>query len=245
VFQQNQTLVREKQHLKELANLYAQFVKLISPDLRRPFATITQQIQQLQEELTKSDSKQLISELGQRVEALKTPIDNLITMSGRIQIRDEFDFKPIHLDDVSQAAIRHLKAMAEARRVRVEFNSDPHVPTIYGDEQQMQEAIQYLLHNAIKFNKIGGLVRLDLGISGSDLRLRVVDTGVGIPEDRLATIWDGFTNLSHNGSSRGGGLGLALTRFIVAAHGGHIEAESKYGSGSVFTIYLPLVYEER
>jgi signal transduction histidine kinase len=243
VFQQNQALAREKQHLQELTGLYAQFIKLISTDLRRPFALITKQLQQLQEVLSDNKHKQLLNDMERQINELQAPIDSLITLAARIQTRGDFNFELIHLDEIAHNAIRNLKTMAEARRVRVEFEPNPLLPAVSGDARQLLEAVQHLLHNAIKFNKIGGIVQLDYGMAGSELYLRVIDTGVGIPKERLEKIWSGFTGLSRNGS-RGTGLGLALTHFIIAAHGGHVEVQSKYGAGSVFSIYLPLVFEE-
>ena len=67
------------------------------------------------------------------------------------------------------------------------------------------------------------------------------DTGVGIPEDRLNKIWQGFS-FPQNGNGRNGGLGLTLAHHIIAAHGGHVEAQSTYGSGSIFSVYLPIAY---
>lgn len=244
VFRQNQIVAREKQHLRELSDLYAQFIQLISPDLRRPFIGINKELQQLQEKAGEVDAKQSAEELGRHIADLKNPIDNLITLAARIQVRNNFDFELVRLDEITTSAIRNLRTMAEARRVKVEFNPDRTLPAVLGDEEQLLEAVQHLLHNAIKFNKIGGVVQLDCGIDGGNLYLRVVDTGVGIPDERLDQIWTGFKGLSRNGSSRGAGLGLALTRFIVLAHGGSVKAQSKYGSGSVFSIHLPLVFED-
>ena len=243
VFQQNQTLTRDKQHLQELVALYSQFVDLISPDLRRPFNTLTQEVQQLQ---TKDDAVtlKLASQMDQHISEIKLPIEKLINISGRIQMRNAFKFQIVRFDEIAQQAIRNLRTMADARRVAVEFNaSTPHT-TVLGDEEQLLEAAHHLLHNAIKFNKIGGVVQVECGLAGSELFLRVVDTGVGIPPERLEDIWLGLAKLKANGNGRSAGMGLALARFIVMAHGGRVEAQSKYGAGSVFTLYLPLHFED-
>ena len=243
VFQQNQTLTRDKQHLQELVALYSQFVDLISPDLRRPFNTLTQEVQQLQ---TKDDAVtlKLASQMDQHISEIKLPIEKLINISGRIQMRNAFKFQIVRFDEIAQQAIRNLRTMADARRVAVEFNaSTPHT-TVLGDEEQLLEAAHHLLHNAIKFNKIGGVVQVECGLAGSELFLRVVDTGVGIPPERLEDIWLGLAKLKANGNGRSAGMGLALARFIVMAHGGRVEAQSKYGAGSVFTLFLPLHFED-
>ncbi len=248
VFQQNRTLTRDRQHLQELVSLYSQFVDLISPDLRRPFTVLTQDVQQLQ---TQEDARilELANQIDQRINEVKLPIEKLISTSSRIQMRNNFNFQLVRLDEITQQTIRNLRTMAEARRVVVEFNSSSSHTTLLGDSEQLLEAVQHLLHNAIKFNKIGGVVQVECGLAGSELFLRVVDTGVGIPPERLDDIWAGLAKLkaSHlkaNGNGRSGGIGLALTRFIVLAHGGRVEAQSKYGAGSVFTIYFPLVFED-
>ena len=243
VFRQNQTLTRDRQHLQELVGLYSQFVDLISPELRRPFTILTQEVQQLQ---SKDDAAtlKLASQIDQHISEIKLPIEQLIAISGRIQMRNAFSFQLVRLDELAQQAIRHLRTMAEARRVVVEFNaSTPHT-TVLGDAEQLLEAAQHLLHNAIKFNKIGGVVQVECGQAGGELFLRVVDTGVGIPPERLEEVWSGLAKLNTNGNGRSSSMGLALSRFIILAHGGRVDAQSKYGAGSVFTLYLPLFFED-
>ena len=243
VFQQNQTLTRDKQHLQELVTLYSQFVDLISPELRRPFNTLTREVQQLQ---TKEDAStlKLASQIDQHISEIKLPIEKLINISGRIQMRNDFNFQIVRLDEMAQQVIRNLRTMAEARRVVVEFNATTPYTTVLGDEDQLLEATQHVLHNAIKFNKIGGVVQVECGLAGNDLFLRVVDTGVGLPPERLEDVWSGMAKLKSNGNGRSAGMGLALARFIIMAHGGRVEAQSKYGAGSVFTIHLPLHFAD-
>jgi signal transduction histidine kinase len=240
----NQTLVWQNRQLRELVGLYNQYINLVSPELKRPFPPIQEKLQKLQENGADSQSKTLLANLGQDVAALRQPIEALIDMSARIQVRQPFIFTQVHLEELTQNAIHTLSTMAEARRVQVLYEPDDNLPTTLGDPHQLHEAIRHLLHNAIKFNKIGGQIRLYSGVQGGDLYLQIEDTGVGIPEERIGSIWDGLTGLSANGRSKRPGLGLALTQFIVAAHGGRLLASSQYGAGSVFTIFLPLVYQE-
>ena len=81
-------------------------------------------------------------------------------------------------------------------------------------------------------------------MTGGDIIISVADTGVGIPEERMNDIWLGLTAVQGNGTSKKRpGLGLALSQFIVVAHGGRIVVESSYGTGSTFSIYLPLIFD--
>ncbi len=244
VFSQNRALAREKRLLEELVHLYAQFVQTISPDLRRPFSDINQEIQRYQKNSDNPEQKQFAGTLSRQMGELQAPIDHLITMSTRIQKREQFSFEPVQLSDVTQKTIRNLRTMAEARRVTIEFNADTTMTTVIGDEHQLQEAIHHILHNGIKFNKIGGSVFINIGLDGSYLTCRIADTGVGISEERIDKIWVGLDAVAANGNGRTGGLGLAIARFVINAHGGKITAESQYGSGSTFTILMPLIYED-
>jgi signal transduction histidine kinase len=131
--------------------------------------------------------------------------------------------------------------MAEARRVEVKYDPPAVTPPILGDAVQLQEAIQHLLHNAIKYNKIGGEVALHYIVDGDELCLCIRDTGVGIPAERLNKIWQGLS-YPQNDNGRNAGLGLTLVQHIINAHGGKVEAHSEYGSGSEFSVYLPIAY---
>ena len=243
----NQQLAREKQHFSELNQLYGLFIDLISPELRRPFPQIANHLRHLE---AKSDSdntlKQTTQDLSQQVKKVQASTEQLVTMASRIQKRGDFTFELVRLDDITLEAIRSLRTMADARRVDVNFEPDLALPTIMGDASQLQEAIRNLLHNAIKYNKIGGRVDLECVVEGNNLALHVNDIGVGISPQRMDTLWSGFSGLTRQNGHRGtgAGLGLPMTQFIIAAHGGKVTAKSSYGSGSTFSIYLPLLFEE-
>lgn len=245
VFSQNQILLREKQYLQEFVTLYGQYVNLITPELKRPFAAIDDHLIDLQSSVSDDPVMQeKIIKLGQMVSVSKAPIDNIIHLASRVQMHREFHFQLLSLDDAIPSAIRHLKSMADARRITIEFEPNSDLPPIFCDPEQIQEAIRHLIHNAIKFNKIGGHIKITCDIVGSDIVTTVEDSGVGIPEERLAEIWQGFAAMQVNGSGKKRpGMGLTITQFIVAAHGGRITAESDYGAGSTFSIYLPLVFD--
>jgi len=170
-------------------------------------------------------------------------IGHLVNVAGRVQQQQEFHFAPMHLNDAVQQAVRNLAPMATARRVRVEVDDDPRLPVIKGDEERLTEAIQHLLHNAIKFNKIGGDVRVDSGMAGNELYLHIRDTGVGIPPERSDQVWEAVGHRQNGRYRSSEGVGLLLARFIVRAHGGRLEMNSEYGAGTTFSIFLPLALE--
>jgi signal transduction histidine kinase len=237
IFERVDKLSQEQQFLQELSKLYRQFTSLVSPELYTPFSSINSALQELEAEGATAAVSQPLTEL-------RTMLGHLVNVAERVQQQREFHFAPMLLNDVVQESVRNLALMAEARRVTITVNGDTRQPTITGDEERLGEAVYHLLHNAIKFNRIGGSVELESGMVGNEIYLYVRDTGVGVPPERVADIWSAVSQ-RYNGHYRGSsdGVGLLLARFIVSAHGGRIEMSSKYGSGSTFSIYLPLALE--
>lgn len=240
---EHQDYIEQARRWEAVAQLNQQFMHLISPDIRKALGTIEMQWQRTLNEANRSDALiTLPDNLTKPLAEFKVMMDRLISVSGRIQKQSGFSFAELRLDDIVRTSVNSLSAMAEARRVTLTTQVNSHsLPPLRGDEQRLQEALQYLLHNAIKFNKVGGQVELSYGRHDDMVYMRVTDTGVGISEDRMATIWLGLTQLNQGQAQGSGmGLGLPLARFIVEAHGGRIEAQSHYGSGSTFTIFLPI-----
>lgn len=237
VFERVDSLTLEQQFLQELSALYRQFAALVSPALYAPFGEINDALRAV------GPQEELSGTLSQPLTELRTMIGHLVNVAGRVQQQQEFHFAPLHLNDAVQQAVRNLAPMATARRVRVEVDDDPRLPVIKGDEERLTEAIQHLLHNAIKFNKIGGDVRVDSGMAGNELYLHIRDTGVGIPPERSDQVWEAVGHRQNGRYRSSEGVGLLLARFIVRAHGGRLEMNSEYGAGTTFSIFLPLALE--
>jgi signal transduction histidine kinase len=238
LFERVDRLTREQQFLQELSALYQQFAALVSPALYAPFAEINSFAQ------VADPAEEASGAITQPLTELRMMIGRLVNVAGRVQQQQEFHFAPLHLNDAVQQAVRNLAPMAKARRVHVVVGDDARLPVIKGDEERLAEAIQHLLHNAIKFNKIGGEVWLDSGMAGNELYLRIRDTGVGIPPERTNQVWQAVSQ-RQNGRNRSSsdGVGLLLARFIVRAHGGRLEMSSHYGAGTTFSVFLPLALE--
>jgi signal transduction histidine kinase len=113
------------------------------------------------------------------------------------------------------------------------------------DAEKMRQIVLNLLSNAVKFTPEGGRITLSCDADGSTVRVRVADTGIGIPADKLGTIFEPFVqvNAGYTRTSEGTGLGLSISRDLARAMGGELFAESREGQGSVFTLCLPRATE--
>jgi signal transduction histidine kinase len=115
------------------------------------------------------------------------------------------------------------------------------VTTVSADKGRLTQVITNLLSNAIKYTPEGGHVRVAVKNTLDSSIVEVSDNGIGIPGEELPLIFERFyrTDKSRNRQTGGTGIGLTIAKSIVQAHGGHIEAESKSGQGSRFTVSLP------
>jgi two-component system phosphate regulon sensor histidine kinase PhoR len=97
-----------------------------------------------------------------------------------------------------------------------------------------------LIHNAIKFNHPGGDIKITTRLSGDSAVVEVADTGIGIAREDLPHVFERFYKADRSRTGRGSGIGLAIVKHVIEAHGGNIQVESEQGRGSTFTFSLPV-----
>lgn len=145
---------------------------------------------------------------------------------------------PVGMDAIIRRRMESARIKAEEKNIRIsaELSGDP-LPQMTADEAMINRVVANLLDNAIKYSKSGGTIRIRVFNRGRDILVQIIDTGTGIPENRLPYIFDAFYRATSN--ERGSGLGLSIARSIIESHGGNIWAESTPGKGSTFSFILP------
>jgi PAS domain S-box-containing protein len=169
-------------------------------------------------------------------------IEDLLDVSRIITGKLRLDSRPVDLAVPVDAAIEALRPAAEAKSIAVQARIDPEAGTVLGDPARLQQVVWNLVSNAIKFTPRGGRVTVSVERGSSTVRLGVTDTGKGISADFLPYIFDRFRQAdSAVTRAQGGlGLGLAIVRHLVEAHGGTVTASSEgEGRGATFTVSLP------
>ena len=232
-YQQGQ-LVRQYQ---ALAQLQDEYVQLTETELNKQIAGIQTTLRQLQgqsEGEKLKPTQQMMGDALKRAEQMRYVAGNLPKPIQSLQL------KTVHLDTILRQVIRKLNPISRGRRVTIHYDLTESLPPIYGDQTQLADAFYHLLHNGVQFNRIGGKVTVQCGIDGHELACHIIDTGVGITPKRLANIWQNLQLVRGDVQGDKVKLGLPFVQYIIQAHGGRLSAESEYGVGSTFSVWLPV-----
>lgn len=152
--------------------------------------------------------------------------------------------EPVSLHDLSNHLFRHFEQQAKKKNIRFDVHCDSRLPDhLMTDGHRLQQIINNLLSNAVKFTPEQGSVSLSIRMSGNEAVFSVSDTGIGIPESKLESIFEAFQQADGTTSRKYGGTGLGLTicRELSTMLGGRIEVESTEGKGSTFSWLFPLL----
>ena len=168
-------------------------------------------------------------------------VNTMLDMSKIEAGRYELMMEPFEVAEAVQSCEDMLTLQARDKGVTLTSRLPRGLGEIHADRRALKQVLINLIGNAIKFTDKGGVVTVDAVKLGRDLRITVSDTGIGIPEDRLATLGQPFVQVQNDYTRRyeGTGLGLALVKGLVALHGGAFAIASQPGEGTVITITLP------
>ena len=170
-------------------------------------------------------------------------VSDLLDVSRIISGKLNLTLKKLQVGAVIHAAVDVVRHAADAKKVRLVVDVDPDVGAITGDPDRLQQVVWNLLSNAVRFTPANGRVALTARRPGSEVVVQVQDTGAGILPQHLPLIFDRFKQVDSSITRAHGGLGLglAIVRHLVEAHGGTVSAASDGpGMGAVFTVVLPI-----
>jgi signal transduction histidine kinase len=224
--------------LSDMSQMKANFVANISHELRTPLTHVKGYLELLTtESLGQLNSEQKNAlEVSQRAAGrLESLIDNLILFSLAARGEMTLRLTPVNLNKVVGEVINYSRSKADDRKVILRSNIPADIPFVQADEEKLSWAILQLIDNGIKFTPSGGEVTLSVHPEAEKLiMVSVTDTGIGIPPGRLNEIFEPFHQLDSSSSRHygGTGLGLALVRDIVNAHGSSIDVQSEEGKGT-------------
>lgn len=229
--------------LREADRLKTELLANVSHDLRTPLTSIkgyTTTILRHYDRLGDEEKRDFLHEIELASDRLTELIENLLQLSrleaGGFHIQKE----PVAIATMASNAIEDLEQKASTHHFVIHFQES--LPLVDADSRRIRQVLDNLLSNAVKYSPEDTEVSVDCKANDNELVVRVRDQGVGISPEELGKIFDRFYQASSGASKRGGGvgLGLAICKGIIEAHGGRIWAESVLDHGSTFTFTLPL-----
>ncbi|GMR10167.1 MAG: hypothetical protein BMS9Abin28_0988 [Anaerolineae bacterium] len=231
--------------LTELNQLKTNLISNVSHELRTPLAHIKGYVELLEEEelgdLTLEQGKAM-SVIRRATVRLGQLIDDLISFSTASREGMELKLEPVSIRDLARDIVDRSKPKATQEGIRLRLSVAKGLPPVQADAEKLSWVIYQLLDNAIKFTPEGGRVKLWAEHVSGFVTIAVTDTGIGIPSGKLNEVFQPFHQLDGSATRRyrGTGLGLALVKQIIDAHGSKITVESMENKGSTFRFELPI-----
>jgi K+-sensing histidine kinase KdpD len=231
--------------LKELDTLRTELLANVSHELRTPLAAIKGFASSLlQPDITFDEEtrRSFILTIDSEADRLSHLIDDLLLMSrieaGAYKAKKEW----YEISEIINSIKDRLYNIALKHNLRIEIQKE--LPPIRVEGSRIGEVISNLVENAVKYSKEGQEIKIEVTLQNSEIITRVIDNGLGIPEEYQPMVFDRFNQVSRkNGQRKGSGLGLCICKGIVESHGGKIWVESKPGKGSTFSFSIPVTKE--
>jgi signal transduction histidine kinase len=230
----------------ELANLNAlknQFLGMAAHDLRNPLHGILTYSSLLLEDAEALNAVQIefITVIHDQTQYMANLVNDLLDVatieSGKLQL----DLQPVDLVKIAQTNLNRNRLIAARKNITIDLQADP-IPMALFDAGKMEQVLDNLTTNAIKYSPPGSHIQIRLQTSAEEILLSVQDEGPGIPSTELEKLFKPFqrTSVKTTGGEKSTGLGLVIVKRIVVGHGGRIWVESQLGQGSTFYVAVPI-----
>ena len=232
----------------EMEKFKGDYISIVSHEFRTPLTSVVLGVEMLRQGLLgelNERGEEVFDAIGEDCQRLTKLVDNLLELSriesGTIYIQAE----PVDAAELVQEAVRPLKLQAEKKGIALVTELPQAVPPVAADFNKTVWVLTNLIGNALRYTEAGGTITVRVRVGAWRLYFSVQDTGCGIPPQYRDQIFEKFIQVRGPAKRKGGaGLGLAIAKEIVTAHGGEIWVESEVGVGSTFTFSFPLFRRE-
>lgn len=228
--------------LETAVNRLTQFTSDISHDLRTTITVMLNTAEfALRRRRPENEYRTALQTIVEECHTTSRLLEDLLAAARADMVQQKIEWNPVDLCEVARDVCEHLRASADVRHHSLKAILSRQAWTL-GDHSMIRRMVTILLDNAIKYTPDGGAIVVSVHTRGDSIELAVMDTGVGIPAEAVPRVFDRFyrVDTSRNREGGGSGLGLAIARWIAEAHQSTITVVSAPGSGSTFTVCLPL-----
>jgi PAS domain S-box-containing protein len=238
----NEEMKKAYKELKSLDRFKSDIISSVGHELRTPIDIILTSLESLRAENDVDGRDQLMEMALKALNRQNQIVDDLVTAAVYAKKTIELNLEPVDIGQLITLLYSKFKPLAHANKVKLTLKKGKEIPLVRADFNHLEHVLRNLIHNALKFSRESGKIVIAARKKGEDVVICVKDTGIGIPQDKLKHIFDPLyqVDTSQDQVSEGIGMGLAVARELVMAHGGDITAESKVGKGSRFCFSLPI-----
>ena len=228
--------------IKILPEMRSRFFADISHEFRTPLTLILGPLKQIIEKTKESETLEEASVAEKSAERLNVLVNQLLDLSRVVTRNMKLKACSENIIPLLKGLTLSFASLAERKNITLKFISKRKILKVYVDRDKVEKIVTNILSNAFKFTEEGGSVDVNVRSMNGKAEIKVSDTGIGIPKNRLDKIFDRFYQVgdTHKRRGEGAGIGLALTKELVELHKGEIKVESKEGKGTTFIVSLPL-----
>ncbi len=226
---------------KETEQLKNELIATVSHDLKNPLSVINGYVELLgiYNELNER-GEEFMRMIRRSIRAMRDLIDDLLDLA-HIDAGLELSPEPVSLHPIIEDSVMGLINLAEEKKLKVEVNVPPDLPSVHGDDRRLRQVLNNLISNAIKYTPPEGQIIVRAESRGDSVMISVEDDGMGISPEDQAQIFERFYRVRRPETDgiEGTGLGLAIVKSLIEAHGGELGLESHLGEGSTFYFTIP------
>jgi len=233
-------------HLKEIDQIKSDFVSAASHEFRTPLTSITMSIGLMLDHTVgeiNPKQAQLLEVVKEDCSRLTYLVNDLLDLSRMESGKIEMTKEQVRLVNIIKAAVNPFTLQLAENEIKLEVDPEiSNIPPVLVDANKIVRVFNNLISNAVRYTPKGGKIAVKANCEGKKVLVSVKDSGSGIPPEYQARIFEKFTQVKNNDGdhAEGVGLGLAMVKEIINAHGGEIWVESAIGKGSNFLFFLPL-----
>lgn len=236
-------LVQDLTHIRRLETVRRDFISNLSHELRTPLASLKALAETLQDGALDDPpaARRFIDQIQIEVDALTQMVTELLELSRIESGHLSLELRTVAPYELLASASKRMALQAERAGLTLRVECAHDLPKVNIDLQRLEQVLVNLIHNAVKFTRVGGEIILLADPSNGFVRFGVQDSGIGIPEEDVSRIFERFYRVDKSRTGSGTGLGLSIAKHIVEAHHGRIWAESVERQGSTFYFTIPIV----
>ncbi len=237
-------IIRTLNRQKRFSRRLGEFINNMTHEFKTPITTISLASETMQKSLQRFDTQRLnhysriIQDESRR---MRSQVEKILQMAALEQRDHDLAIVPVDLHHMIQNAVENFLLQVEARQGKIELSLAAPDPVIQGDLVHLQNVLNNLLDNAVKYTRAIPVIRISTTSVDHGVEIRVVDNGIGLAEDEQKRVFEKFYRVDTGNvhDVKGFGIGLSYVKLIVDAHGGRIRVKSEPGQGSEFILWLP------